>query len=172
MRVILAAGVVALGLLGCSPTFNWRDVRLEQTPLTALFPCKPDQASRRVALGARDLMMSMWGCDAGGATFAVAYVDSGQTAQVGSLVDQWKAATLGKIQSRTAVESGFVLKGAGQLQSPLRIDARGLRPDGSPVRAHVVWFTSGTLVFQAAMFHAADDDEGGADAFFSGLRFQ
>lgn len=168
----MLAGVFLLGLLGCSPTFNWRDVRAEQTPLTALFPCKPDQASRRVTLGAQELMMSMWGCDAGGATFTVAYVDAGQAAQVGPLVSLWKKATLDKMQTQTLDDGVFMLKGAGVVPAPLKVEARGVRSDGSPLLAQVAWFTSGSQVFQAAMYHAPADSTGVADAFFSGLRLQ
>jgi hypothetical protein len=79
----------------CTPTFNWRDVGFEQAPVSALLPCKPDRGSRPVQLAGYTVTMHMAGCEAGGATFAVALVqvaDAQQTAAVlGALQDEKKA---------------------------------------------------------------------------------
>ena len=71
--ILVSTGLVALlSLAACSPTFNWREVRPEGTRLNLLLPCKPDKAQKVVPLGGRATSLSMLGCDAGDATFAVA----------------------------------------------------------------------------------------------------
>ena len=67
--VVFAAALAAgLALAGCSPAFNWREVRPENTRLQVLLPCKPDKAQKVVPLGGQATTLSMLGCDAGGAT--------------------------------------------------------------------------------------------------------
>ena len=63
--------MAALGLQACSPALNWRSVSVPEAALQAMLPCKPEQAVRTVELAGAPLAMSMWGCDADGATFAV-----------------------------------------------------------------------------------------------------
>ena len=158
-------------LHGCSPTLNWRDVRTDQTPLTALFPCKPDQVVRTVSLGAKDVAMTMLGCDAGDATFTVTYADMKDGVNPGAALGQWKAATLGNMRVGSASELPFPIKGASVSPQPVRVEVHGVRPDGTAVAMHAVWFASGTQVFQAAV-HADSVSPAVAESFFAGLRLQ
>lgn len=158
-------------LHGCSPTLNWRDVRTDQTPLTALFPCKPDQVVRTVSLGAKAVAMTMLGCDAGGATFTLAHADMKDAANPGAALEQWKLATLGNMRVGSAREIPFLIKGASVSPQPVRVEARGVRPDGTAVAVQAVWFASGSQVFQAAV-HADSVSPAVAESFFAGLRLQ
>jgi hypothetical protein len=72
---VIAICVLYVVLSGCTPTFNWRDVSFEQAPVGALLPCKPDRGSRPVELAGYKATMHMAGCEAGGAMFAVAWVE-------------------------------------------------------------------------------------------------
>ena len=56
----MAAVAVTAALLACSPTFNWREVRLESTGLKAMFPCKPDHATRNVTWRASRSAFRRW----------------------------------------------------------------------------------------------------------------
>jgi hypothetical protein len=56
----------------CSPSLNWRAVPVQH--LVAMLPCKPDQAQRTVDLAATPYTLAVWGCEAGGALFAVSHM--------------------------------------------------------------------------------------------------
>ena len=72
-------------LPGCSPALNWRDVRLDQTPLQALFPCKPERAAREVTLGDQVLTLNLLACDVGDVKFALAFADTADASGTGAL---------------------------------------------------------------------------------------
>ncbi|MFT4268410.1 MAG: hypothetical protein QM586_14520, partial [Xenophilus sp.] len=86
--VLLACALLAAG---CDPAFNWREVPLDDV-LTALLPCKPDRASRTLPLGEAQVTLAMVGCEAGGATFAVARLPADDAAQARLRADAWRAA--------------------------------------------------------------------------------
>lgn len=168
----LAAALVALSILqGCSPTYNWRDVRPDQTPLVALFPCKPDQRARMVSLARKDVTMTMWGCDAGGATFTLAYADMKDLASTGAVLAQWKSVTLANLRTRSVDERPFLVRGASVLPQSVQVAARGTQPDGAAVTVQAAWFAVGTQVYQAAMYAGADH-VAVADTFLTGIRLQ
>src|SRR5512134_2247565 len=100
---LLAAGLAA----GCSPTFNWREVRAEPTPLTAMLPCKPDKATREVPMAGRRVELTALSCEAGGATFALLFADVGEPARLGEVLAQWNTATLGNLRSAGGRSSPF-----------------------------------------------------------------
>ncbi|NJS35800.1 MAG: hypothetical protein HC765_04135 [Brachymonas sp.] len=85
----------ALQLMACTPTFNWREVSLEQagtsSAVSALLPCKPDRGTRAVQLAGQSVQMSMAGCEAGGAMFTVAFVKVQQAAQLQAVATDWKS---------------------------------------------------------------------------------
>lgn len=169
---VLIAVLSSLPFLhACSPTFNWRDVRPEQTPLLALFPCKPDQAARVVSLGAKDVPLTMLGCKAGGAMFALAYADMKDGANTGAALDQWRSATLANVRARASSERPFLIKGASVLPQSVQVKAEGVRPDGTNVSVQAVWFAAGSLVFQAAVV-ADKDTPAVSETFCAGLRLQ
>jgi hypothetical protein len=86
----IVTSMVALSLLACTPTFNWRDVSFEQAPATALLPCKPDRGSRAVELAGQKLTMHMAGCEAGGAMFAVSLVELTDAQQSAAVLNALK----------------------------------------------------------------------------------
>src|SRR5512145_665774 len=85
-------------LAGCSPTLNWREVRVDGG-LKALLPCKPDHGSRQMPLAGRDVEMQMVGCEAGNAMFAVAHVKLDAVAEVAAAQATWQAAMLANMQA-------------------------------------------------------------------------
>ena len=93
LRLWLAAAMtLPAGLAACSPTYNWRDVRVATTSLQAMLPCKPDQGQRPVSLAGQLVEMRVLGCDAGGVTFAIMFADIGEPLRAGAALAQWKAA--------------------------------------------------------------------------------
>jgi len=152
----LPAGAWALacagGLLACSPTFNWREVRLE--PLRTMLPCKPDEAQRTVRLGAREVRMGMVGCEAGGSLFAVSHVQVPDAGQADVLLTDWQAASLQALQASKVVEQAAV-PGPGRSMPVRVLDASGVAADGTALQARLAWWRSGGDVFQIAVYAKA-----------------
>lgn len=164
---------LGLFLLACSPGLNWREVRPDQVPLSALFPCKPDAAERRIPLGNQDIVVKMLVCEADGAVFTLGYAEPKLGVQRGDLLDLWRKATLSQMKAQAPVPVPFILKGA--LPTPLGVVAQGSRPDGSALTVHASWFSVGSMVFQAAVYFSREAPQANsavAETFFSGLKTQ
>ena len=166
----IVGGILALG--ACSPALNWREVRLENTRLSLLLPCKPDKAQKLVPLGGQPTMLSMLGCDADGATFAVAVADLGDAAQAASVLAQWQSLTLTNMKAVPAAGQSLALKipGASDGAPASRVAAQGQRADGAAVAGQAAYFAQGSQLFQVVMYapRIAPD---AAETFFSSLKF-
>ena len=165
-RQLLLMGL-ALALAACSPSLNWREVR-PVGGLKALLPCKPDQGSRRQSLAGREIEVQMVGCEAAGALYAVSVAELGDARHALAVQVQWQANLLGNMQATASTSSAWSLKGANALLEPVRLKARGLRPDGQPVAAEAVWFAHGTRLYHAVIYADRISTEM-SEPFFSGL---
>ena len=167
-----AALAALLGLGACSPTFNWRELRLDGTPLLALMPCKPESATRPVPLAGTPTELHMHSCEAGGLRFAVAWADVGNAARVPVALAAWRSASLQAIRvaptpaDDAAHAWSVVVAGAPAV---LGLKAQGKYPQGQPVLTRAAYFAQGTQVYQAAVYGAQLPDEA-VDPFFAGLR--
>jgi hypothetical protein len=168
----LAVAAAAL-LAACSPTFNWREVPIAESGLTALLPCKADRADRAVPLGAESVKVDMTGCDAGGATFAIAHASANGPAQAEAWLAAWRTATrgqLGEPGEAQVTESPAMLQRATAMPAPLRLEAR--KPGAAPVQ--ILWFAQsqkdGTVgLYQATVLGTPLSAEA-SKTFFEGLR--
>lgn len=165
-RPFLPLGL-ALALAACSPSLNWREVR-PGGELKALLPCKPDQGSRQQNLAGRVVEVQMLGCEAAGALYAVSVVELGDARHAMAIQVQWQANLLGNMQATASANSAWTLKGANAMLDPVRLKARGLRPDGQPVAAEAVWFVHGTRLYHAVIYAERIATEM-SEPFFSGL---
>ena len=168
-----AAALAALLTLGaCSPTFNWRELRLDGTPLLAVMPCKPESATRSVPLAGAPTTLHMHSCEAGGLRFAVAWADVGNAAQVPVALAAWRSASLQsmRVASTPADDAphGWTVTVAGA-PAAQGVKALGQNPQGQPVQTRAAYFAQGTQVYQAAVYGPKLPDEA-VDAFFAGLR--
>jgi hypothetical protein len=183
MALMLAALVL---LPGCTPGLNWRDVRLGNTRLALLLPCKPDKAEKTVPLGGQPTVLTMVGCNAGGATFAVAVADLGDASKAAAVLGQWQSLTLANMKAppvgASAGESGasyqpqtqtsvIKLAGAGGQPTAVLVKAFGTRADGRPVMGQAAYFAQGSQVFQAVVYADRIAPEL-SDTYFSSLKFQ
>ena len=162
-------------LVACSPGLNWRDVRPAQAPMSALFPCKPEAAERRLPLGDKEIVVKMLVCEAEDAVFTLAYAELKPDLKPGDLLDLWRKATLSQMNAKTPTQVPFTLKGALPLSQSTRLVAQGSRPDGLPLAVHASWFAVGSVVFQAAVYfsdESAKANSAVAETFFSGLKIQ
>ncbi len=167
--------VAVTGLLlasGCSPKLNWRDVQPGNGGLTLLLPCKPDQGEKLVPLGGRPTKMTMLGCDAGGATFAVAVADLGDAPNLPEVLTQWQALTLDNMKAAPATTQTRPLRvpGASAEPAPVLLVAQGQQPDGSAVNGWAAYFTKGSQVVQVVMYATAIEPVA-AEIFFSSIKF-
>jgi hypothetical protein len=159
-------------LAGCSPALNWREVRPEGTRLALLLPCKPDKAQKTVPLGGPATQLLMLGCDAGGATFAVAVADLGDAAKAAPVLAQWQTLTLANMKAGPAPQVlPLKLPGAAAVPPATLVKAEGQGPDGKPVSGQAAYFAQGSQVFQVVMYSPRIAPEA-AEAFFSSLKFE
>ena len=167
-----ALAAALLSLAACSPTFNWREVRPEGTRLNLLLPCKPDKAQKVVPLGGRATSLSMLGCDAGGATFAVAVADVGDASQAAPVLAQWQNLTLANMKAAPGSHQPIALKipGASAGLPVARLQAQGQRADGTAVSGQAAYFAQGSQLFQVVMYAPQIAPEV-AETFFASLKF-
>jgi hypothetical protein len=172
--ILANAGLAALlALAGCSPALNWREVRPEGTRLNLLLPCKPDKAQKVVPLGGRPTPLSMLGCDADGATFAIAVADVGDPSQAASVLALWQDLALANMKAAPASRQPLPLKvpGATPGTPATRVQAQGQRADGAAVSGQAAYFAQGSQVFQVVMYAPRIAPEV-AETFFSSLKFE
>jgi hypothetical protein len=166
-----ALPLLAAAAAGCSPTFNWREVRAEPSGLTAMLPCKPDKGARRVPMAGREVELSVVGCDTGGATYAVLQAQLAEGADAGEVLAQWSRATLANMKADGSSARPFVPPGADALPSSQRVTAKGRRADGSAVRGEAAYFARGRHVYQAVVY-ADDPKPDQLQPFFDGLKLR
>ena len=154
----------------CSPALNWRDVRLGDSGLGLLLPCKPDKADKVVPLGPQPVTLSMLGCDASGATFAVAVAELSDAALVPAVLAQWQALTLANMRASPESTAVRPLKVPGASAAPVLVLASGRRADGSVVQGQAAYFSRGAQVVQVVMYAPVISAQA-ADTFFTSLHF-
>ena len=143
--------ILALALAGCSPALDWRSVELEG--LRTVLPCKPDRAARDVVLGQIPVRMSMAGCEAQGALFAISQVTVPAGIDAADLEQAWRSAALAQMQ---ASQSEMLTMPQRPQSALLRLTrASGRHPDGSPVQASLAWVTHKGSVFHLAVYAKA-----------------
>ena len=157
----VAALAIVLGTVGCSPALNWRAVRIEA--LSALLPCKPDQAQRKVPLAGQALPLQVAGCETAGALYALSHVRVADSTQVEATRNAWHQATVATLQASAAPG---VPAASGTVE---RLE--GKKPDGSRVRAQLLWLTKGQDIYQVAVYGPTLDKDM-TELLFSELRLQ
>lgn len=173
MLRILIVFMAVLTVAACSPAFNWREVRLDDSGLSLLLPCKPDKAKKVVPLGGQPTTLSMLGCEAAGVTFAVAVADIGDAGNTGLVLAGWQSVTLANMKAGDGTAQSKALKVAGASLQPaaLVVSATGQRADGTPVRGQAAYFAKGSQVFQAVIYAPVIAPEA-AETFFASLRLE
>ena len=160
----------AVAAAACSPTFNWRELRPEGTPLEALMPCKPESASRAVPLLGEPVELHMHSCEAGGLTFALALAEMADGVQVDAALKQWQTAWLAAIRvdpadPRQQAAWALTVKGATKTEG---VKASGTDHRGQALQAQMAYFTRDGKIYQAAIYGPRVEDAVSA-SFFEGL---
>ncbi|NVM93269.1 hypothetical protein FHT32_006966 [Variovorax sp. SG517] len=171
-RLVLAAAAL---LAACSPAFNWREVPIAGAGLIAMLPCKADRATRALPLGSESVQVDMTGCEAGGATFAVAHASANSPEQAEAWLRAWQAATRGQLGDAQVAESRPGVQRATAVPAPLRLDARPQQqPQGGATQLQVLWFAQsqkdGTVALYQATVLGRPSSAEASKTFFEGLR--
>lgn len=166
-RGCLLAGVVC-GLLACSPTFNWREVRVGNGALLALLPCKPEKAERQVPGLAQQATLQMVSCDVGDATFTLALLRLPDGVDTVSAAQAWKLATLASLKAKHEQVREWPLP--ARTGMPVAgWQASGVRHTGQTVQARVVPLAQGRELYQAAVYGDVPADV--LTSWVDGMRF-
>lgn len=171
MRFCLPGLMLAAALAGCSPTFNWREVRpVDGGGVALMFPCKPDSHARRVRLGEDELRLELHVCRAGEITWALAMTEVASPDRVAPALAELQrsaAANLGADGPLTAAP--LTVPGATPQPGAKRLSLQGRLPDGQPVHGEVAVFARGTRLYQATCLGATLPSEP-LETFFASLR--
>lgn len=161
---------MALVVVGaCSPVHDWREVRVADGALQAQLPCKPATHVRKVQLAGQPVSLSLHVCSAGGQTWALAWADLRDPAQVGAALRELQAAAVANVGAAMPVALPLVVPGATPHAASARLSLAGQRADGRPVREQVAVFVRGTVVVQATVLGETLPDDA-VETFFSSLR--
>lgn len=159
-----------MGLAGCAPALDWRELRLADTGLSVQFPCKPDSQTRRVPLGPSTLSLELHACTTDAATWAVAFADVGDPARVGPALIELRDALVANLAAPDTQRLELRLDGATPHPASQRVQLSGRLPNDQPVSAQLAVFSKGTRVFRASVVSRRGDAEA-MDHFFASLRF-
>lgn len=110
-RALTWFGLLNLLLLsGCSPKYDWREMRAEQAPFIIAFPGKPVHQTRTLSLGGNQVTMTMSSTQVDGVTFAVGSARLPDAAQARAALPLLKTTLLanmhGKIQHESTPKVG------------------------------------------------------------------
>lgn len=168
----LAAAVVLL-VAACAPAYDWRQARSADGVVQALFPCKPQQQTRRLRLAGVEVAMSVVACDAARNAFALASVETGDPARVTAVLQELGAATARNIGADIAAANATAAAVPGMTPNPAaqQLSLHGQRPGGEAVQAQVVLFCRGTQAYQALVIGAAPPREA-VTSFFGSLQIE
>ena len=167
IRMALSCLIFSWALCACSPVLDWRDVRPPASGIHALFPCKPSVEARSVSLGGAAVSMSMYACQAGGSTFALAFADLGDPSRVEGALSALSLAQIQNMQASALVLGPMQVKGVPLHPQALRQRLVGKLPDGKPVQQEIGLFANGSWVFQAIVMSSHPDTEAVATFFES-----
>ena len=167
-RASLPLGLFALA--ACTPTLDWRAVRLPDTELVADMPCRPGRFQRDVVVAGAPLKMFMLSCEAGGVTYGVATADVGDPTRVDAVLGALAAGARAAVRSHDATASAFDLPGATPFHGNVSARLHGVRPDGVAIEESMRVFGRGARVFQVSAIGAALPDAA-TKPFEDGLRF-
>ena len=158
-------------LVGCAPTYDWREVRPDGAALTALFPCRPQQLSRKVDLAGSSLQMQVHVCSSGNETLAVAFLDIPRPDQVADALHSLREAAQANFSATQVQAAHLNVLGMTPNPNAALVSMHGVSTQGVPVLATAAFFARGVRVYQATVFGAKVDPEI-SQMFIAGLRLQ
>ena len=160
----------ALVFSACAPALDWREVRVGAAESVALFPCKAASHARVIALAGQQVKLTLHACQAGEATWGLAWADVGDPARVGAALQGLQEGARMNLGQAQAQARPLAVKGQTPHPSAGLWSLAGRYPDGKPAVGQVAVFSRGTVVFQATALGVSAGSEA-AETFFTALRF-
>lgn len=158
-RLPCLAAALALLAAGCSPELDWREVRSEEGRFVAVLPGKPRVEDRQLA-GSHGAVMHMWSARAGGAAYAVAYVDPPDFDP--ALVERMRDALVANIGGRLTVDKEI---------AEARVRGREFRAEGIHATLVARVFVADRRLYQVAVVGKPGSmDSIGVETFFASFR--
>ena len=167
--VLSLACAAVLGLVACAPALDWRDVSAADGLVKAQLPCRPTTHTRKVKLAGQTVNLSLQACSAGGQTWALAWADVNDPAQLGPALRELREAAAANVGATSSTTIALNVPGATPHADSSRLRFQGRRADGQAVREQVALFVRGTWVVQATVLGAELPDDA-AETFFASLR--
>ena len=144
-------------------------MRAAEGAVKAQMPCKPTTHTRKVMLAGQSVNLSLQACSAGGQTWALAWADVADPAQLGPALRELRESAATNIGAQSSAPLPLRVPGATPHADSIRLRLEGRRADGQAVREQVALFARGTLVVQATVLGASLPDDA-LDTFFASLR--
>ena len=158
-------------LAACSPTLNWREVRLAGSSVQLLMPCKPDSHERRLLLAGKPERLALHVCSAGDQTWSLAFADLGDPARLGDVMQQLLQAARANVSASGSTQAAALrVPGATPHDASQSQAFRGRLADGKAVQMQVAVFAHGTQVFQATAL-GPELPADGVHTFMDSIRF-
>ena len=144
--------VLTIALSACAPGLDWREVNPAESGVRALFPCKPE-VSNRPATPTEPGRMGLAQCKAAGLSFALAWAELADPAQITPALLQMRLSVASKLGATAAAPQPMQLPGMtpnsqAQWQSLI----------APSQQAKVAVFSRGLLVYQLVMMGPKRDD--------------
>jgi hypothetical protein len=165
--------VLALTLVACTPALNWRQVNVDASDVMVFLPCKPDQATRTVALRVVnqdvETSLSLYGCEASQMHFTFGHMEAQQGLSAEESVSAWRLASLAalNVKPSDATSQDWAIQGV----SDHGVSARTLVLTGTH-QVQWVWFAYDNKIYQAAVYGKTKDKglPEAAETYFSGIK--
>ena len=166
---------MAVALCGCAPALNWREVRVDESQINALLPCKPDKASRNVSLRVAhedvNTSLSLQGCEASGMQFTLGTLAIPKGLPAEQLIEAWRIASLAAmgLPPSAAAPKQWALSGGNNQNFSVRA---GVVTESNQVQW--AWFAHDGKIYQAAIYGQAKEKDlpEAAENYFSGIKLR
>ncbi len=166
----------ALAMSACTPTLDWRAVRLEPDARLQ-FPCKPDRHERSLDLpgAAAPVRMpaQMLVCDAGDVTWSATQFTLSDPSAATAAAVTLQAVLLDNLKA-SDVQAGSPSVPGATPGTAWRAAMNGQRPDGSALQAQALFVARGARVYQLVVLARPKADmnwKAAAQEFLDGLRW-
>jgi hypothetical protein len=176
--ILLLSSLLCVLFGACTPTFNWRDVRLESadgSALKAALPCKPDAATRKQQLSDIQVDLSMMGCVANETTFTLSRIPLTNPLDAPKVLTAWQTAAVSNVSDKQVGAKPMPMTAANVSGAGAWPPAARVTLTGAATQAHMLWFAkqtaTGVTLYQAALYGRQPSNEA-ISTFFESLQLQ
>lgn len=163
--------IVVVSHTACSPKFDWREIRNNESPFVATFPGKPANHSRDIDLDGMKVQLNMTAVDVNKISFAIAYAKIDNSDKSLQAQQQQHALSAMQIAMLKNIQ-GQVIQPAPAESPKNTMTAMGKTPNGQPVKMLARFTQHGSWVIQVVMIGEEKSfTPEAADMFFGSIKF-